>query len=87
VTLAYFGLTAATFAPLQNVIPRMIENAASPSAKAIDLGIVTGLGALAAVVANPLAGHVSDRRASVDNRTGMVLVGIVSGAVFLAAGN
>lgn len=83
VTLAYFGLTAATFAPLQNVIPRMIENAASPSAKAIDLGIVTGLGALAAVVANPLAGHLSDRRASADNRTGMVLVGIVSGAVFL----
>jgi len=83
VTLAYFGLTAATFAPLQNVIPRMIENASSPSAKAIDLGLVTGLGALAAVVANPLAGHISDRRASVDNRTGMVLVGIVSGAVFL----
>jgi MFS family permease len=83
VTLAYFGLTAATFAPLQNVIPRMIENASSPSAKAIDLGIVTGLGALAAVVANPLAGHISDRRASVDNRTGMVLIGIVSGAVFL----
>ncbi len=83
VTLAYFGLTAATFAPLQNVIPRMIENAATPSAKAIDLGIVTGLGALAAVVANPLAGHFSDRRASVDNRSGMVLAGIISGAVFL----
>jgi MFS family permease len=83
VTFAYFGLTAATFAPLQNVIPRMIENAATPSAKAIDLGIVTGLGALAAVVANPAAGHVSDRRASVDNRTGMVLAGMVSGALFL----
>ncbi len=83
VTLAYFGLTGATFAPLQNVIPRMIENAASPSAKAIDLGLVTGLGALAAVVANPLAGHVSDRRASIDNRSGMVLAGIVSGGLFL----
>jgi len=83
VTLAYFGLTGATFAPLQNVIPRMIENAASPSAKAIDLGVVTGLGALAAVVANPAAGHVSDRRAGIDNRTGMVLAGIVSGALFL----
>jgi MFS family permease len=83
VALAYFGLTAATFAPLQNVIPRMIENATSPSAKAIDLGIVTGLGALAAVVANPLAGHVSDRRASADNRSGTVLAGIVSGALFL----
>lgn len=83
VTLAYFGLTAATFAPLQNVIPRMIENASTPSAKAIDLGIVTGLGALAAVVANPLAGHISDRRASTDNRAGTVLIGIISGAVFL----
>jgi MFS family permease len=83
VTLAYFGLTAATFAPLQNVIPRMIENASGPSAKAIDLGIVTGLGALAAVVANPLAGYISDRRASIDNRSGMVLIGIISGAVFL----
>jgi MFS family permease len=83
VTLAYFGLTGATFAPLQNVIPRMIENASTPSAKAIDLGIVTGLGALAAVVANPLAGHVSDRRASIDNRAGTVLVGMVTGGLFL----
>lgn len=83
VTLAYFGLTAATFAPLQNVIPRMIENAAVPSAKAIDLGIATGLGALAAAVANPLAGHISDRRADIDNRSGMVVIGMISGAVFL----
>jgi MFS family permease len=83
VALAYFGLTGATFAPLENVIPRMIENASGPSAKAIDLGIVTGLGALAAVVANPLAGHISDRRASIDNRSGMVVIGIISGAMFL----
>src|SRR6202035_773112 len=79
--LANFGTNVALIAPIQNVLPRMIESAAGPADKAIGLGLVTGLGACAALVLNPLAGHYSDRWVSADNRAAMILIGLVTGGV------
>lgn len=81
--LAYFGSSVALAAPLQNVLPRLVETATGSVGKAAGLGLVTGLGALAALLANPLAGHVSDRRLTRDNRCGAILTGLLAGAVAL----
>jgi len=77
--LANFGTNVALIAPIQNILPRMIESASGPADKAIGLGLVTGLGAFAALVFNPLAGHYSDRWVSSDNRTMMLVIGLVTG--------
>jgi MFS family permease len=79
--LANFGTNVALIAPIQNVLPRMIESAAGPADKAVGLGLVTGLGAFAALVFNPLAGHYSDRWVSADNRAAMIFIGLVTGGV------
>ena len=79
--LANFGSNVALIAPIQNILPRMIESAAGPADKAIGLGLVTGLGALAALVFNPLAGHYSDRWVSADNRAVMIVIGLVTGGI------
>jgi len=81
--LAYFGSSVALFAPVQNVLPRLIEDTAGTAHKAEFLGLVTGVGAVAAMVSNPLAGHFSDRRVAADNRSLMVAIGLVTGAVSL----
>ena len=59
--LAYFGTSVALFAPVENVLPRLIESSAGTAHKAVYLGLVTGLGAIAALIFNPLAGYFSDR--------------------------
>jgi MFS family permease len=82
--LAYFGTSVALLAPVQNVLPRLIESAAGAPHKAVYLGLVTGLGAVAALVCNPLSGYFSDRWVSVDNRSTIVAVGLVTGALSLA---
>ena len=79
--LANFGTNVALIAPIQNILPRMIESAAGSADKALGLGLVTGLGAFAALVVNPLAGHYSDRWVSADNRTVTILIGLVTGGV------
>lgn len=79
--LANFGSNVALIAPIQNLLPRMIEQAAGSSGKALGLGIVTGIGALAALVSNPVAGHFSDRWLRADNRAYTVLVGLVVGTL------
>ena len=79
--LANFGTNVALIAPIQNILPRMVESAAGSADKALGLGLVTGLGAFAALVVNPLAGHYSDRWVSADNRTVTVLIGLVTGGV------
>src|SRR5690242_14591322 len=48
------------FTPIQQLLPEQIQ-AIDPAHKETMLGWVTGLGALAAVVINPLAGALSDR--------------------------
>jgi MFS family permease len=79
--LANFGSNVALIAPIQNLLPRMIEQAAGSSGKALGLGIVTGIGALAALVFNPVAGHFSDRWRRTDNRAYTVLFGLVAGTL------
>lgn len=79
--LANFGSNVALIAPIQNLLPRMIEQAAGSSGKALGLGIVTGIGALAALVFNPVAGHFSDRWRGTDNRAYTVLFGLVAGTL------
>src|SRR5215469_766526 len=48
------------FTPIQQLLPEQVQ-AIDPAHKEAMLGWVTGAGALAAVVANPLAGALSDR--------------------------
>jgi MFS family permease len=60
--LANLGVWMAFFTPIQVLLPNQVE-AISPAHKEQMLGWVTGLGALAAVLANPLAGALSDRTA------------------------
>ena len=77
--LANFGTNVALIAPIQNVLPRMVETATGAGGKALALGLVTGIGAFAALVANPVAGHYSDRWVSADNRSVTIFVGMVTG--------
>jgi len=79
--LANFGSNVALIAPIQNLLPRMIEQATGSSGKALGLGIVTGIGALAALVFNPVAGHFSDRWRRTDNRAYTVLFGLAAGTL------
>jgi len=60
--VANLGVWMAFFTPIQVLRPRQVL-AIAPDSKEAMLGWVTGLGALAAVVANPLAGALSDRTA------------------------
>jgi MFS family permease len=57
---ANLGVWMAFFTPIQILLPQQIESI-TPNDKEAMLGVVTGLGALAAVLANPLAGALSDR--------------------------
>ncbi|MEU7921308.1 MFS transporter [Micromonospora zamorensis] len=57
---ANLGVWMAFFTPIQVLLPQQIEQIA-PGDKENMLAVVTGLGALAAVLANPLAGALSDR--------------------------
>ncbi|MEH1011738.1 MFS transporter [Micromonospora sp. CPCC 206060] len=57
---ANLGVWMAFFTPIQILLPQQVGLIA-PADKEEMLAIVTGLGALAAVIANPLAGAFSDR--------------------------
>ena len=57
---ANLGLWMALYTPLQVLLPEQIEDL-GVGHKEIWLGIVTGIGAIVAVVVNPLAGALSDR--------------------------
>jgi len=57
---ANLGLWMALYTPLQVLLPEQIQDL-GVGHKEIWLGIVTGIGAIIAVVVNPLAGALSDR--------------------------
>ncbi|GIF20962.1 MFS family permease [Actinoplanes tereljensis] len=57
---ANLGLWMAYYTPLQVLLPEQIEDLGIAH-KELWLGIVTGIGAIVAVVVNPLAGALSDR--------------------------
>jgi MFS family permease len=89
--LANLGVWMAFFTPIQVLLPQQIE-AIDPTRKEAMLGWVTGLGALAAVIANPLAGALSDRtsprlgRPAGGRRLGRRHVWTLGGAVLGAGG-
>ncbi|OLB74118.1 MAG: MFS transporter [Actinobacteria bacterium 13_2_20CM_2_71_6] len=58
--LANLGVWMGFFTPIQVLLPEQVK-AIDPAHKETMLGWVTGLGAAAAVVVNPLAGALSDR--------------------------
>jgi MFS family permease len=76
--LANLGVFMAFFTPIQVLLPDQIK-AIDPAHKVTMLGLVTGLGAAAAVVVNPLAGALSDRTAW---RRGRRHVWTLAGALF-----
>jgi MFS family permease len=57
---ANLGLWMAFYTPLQVLLPEQIEDL-GVAHKELWLGVVTGVGAIVAVVVNPLAGALSDR--------------------------
>ncbi|SCG61490.1 Major Facilitator Superfamily protein [Micromonospora inositola] len=79
---ANLGVWMAFFTPIQVLLPQQIERIA-PGDKEAMLAVVTGLGALAAVLANPLAGALSDRTVIrvASRRLGRRHVWTASGAV------
>ncbi|GIF26080.1 MFS family permease [Actinoplanes tereljensis] len=81
-SLANLGLWMGYFGPLQVLLPNQIEDI-TPDSKTTALGIVTGLGALVAVIVGPVAGALSDATTA---RTGRRHTWIVAGALIGAAG-
>ncbi|GIM90649.1 MFS transporter [Paractinoplanes toevensis] len=81
-SLANLGLWMGYFGPLQVLLPNQIEDI-TPDDKTTALGIVTGLGALVAVIVGPVAGALSDATTA---RTGRRHTWIVAGALIGAAG-
>ncbi len=59
-SLASLGLWSAFFTPIQVLLPEQLD-AIDAASKIPNLSLVTGAGALVAVVANPLIGALSDR--------------------------
>ena len=59
-SVASLGMWMASLTPVQILLPLQLQ-AADPRHKIAALGIVTGLGAVAACIATPLAGALSDR--------------------------
>lgn len=58
--LASLGMWMAALTPIQILLPEQLQ-AISPHAKIFWLGLVTALGAAAAIIATPLVGTLSDR--------------------------
>jgi MFS family permease len=61
IALANLGLYLAYFGPLEVLLPDQVQAIAGPAGKIAALGWVTGVGAGAALIANPVAGALSDR--------------------------
>ncbi|MGW4163618.1 MFS transporter [Streptomyces sp. NPDC004788] len=83
-SLATLAVFMAFMTPIQILLPLQLEHI-DPHAKNAALSLVTGLGALVAVVANPLAGAWSDRTTSrFGRRRPWILGGALAGAAGLA---
>ena len=85
VFLANFAIVLAFFTPIQNLLPRLAEQA-DPTSKEAALAWITGAGAAASIIFNPLAGALSDRTTSrLGRRKPWVLYGSIAGALGIAA--
>jgi MFS family permease len=76
--LANLAVWMGFFTPIQLLLPEQLEDVAGDEGKVGALGLVTGVGALVAVLATPLAGALSDRTTS---RYGRRLPWLVGGTV------
>ena len=64
IALANVGLYLAYLGPISVLLPNQVQAIAGPAHKVAVLGWVTGVGAAVALIANPVAGALSDRTAS-----------------------
>ena len=76
--LANLAVWMGFFTPIQLLLPEQLEDVAGDAGKVGALGLVTGVGALVAVLATPLAGALSDRTTS---RFGRRLPWLVGGTL------
>ena len=76
--LANLAVWMGFFTPIQLLLPEQLEDVAGDEGKVGALGLVTGVGALVAVVATPLAGALSDHTTS---RFGRRLPWLVGGTL------
>lgn len=88
--LAMIGVYAGWFGPIQILLPGQAEQfeTAGYGGKETILAVCTGVGAAISMIANPLWGFVSDRRAATAGRRGIVIAGTgvaVAGLLVLAA--
>ena len=81
-SLANLGLWMGYFGPLQVLLPNQVEDLAG-AGKTTALGIITGAGALVAVLVGPIAGALSDATTA---RTGRRHTWIAAGALLGCAG-
>lgn len=91
VSIANLAIWVAFFTPLQNLLPRLSEQVAGDG-KETALAIISGVGAFVAIIANPLAGALSDRTTSRFGRRrpwalGGALIGALAIAVLPFAGS
>ncbi len=85
IALANLGLSLAYLAPLGVLLPNQVQAIAGSVHKVAALGLVTGLGAVVAMIANPVAGALSDRSTSrFGRRRWWTLGGALAGAAALA---
>jgi MFS family permease len=85
ISLANLGLYLGYCGPLQVLLPNQVEDIAGSAHKVAELGWVTGIGAAAAMIAQPVAGALSDRTVSrFGRRHPWTLGGAVAAAAALA---
>jgi MFS family permease len=84
IALANLGLYLAYLGPISVLLPNQVQAIAGPAHKVAVLGWVTGIGAAVAMVANPLAGALSDRTVSrFGRRRPWIAGGALAGAAAL----
>src|SRR6516162_875906 len=85
IALANLGLYLAYLGPIAVLLPNQVQAIAGPAHKVVVLGWVTGIGAAVAMVANPVAGALSDRTTSrFGRRRPWIVCGALAGAAALA---
>ena len=86
VALANLGIWFALFAHIANLLPRQVASISGGQSKISALGAVIAIGALVALLINPIVGTLSDRTVSrIGRRRPWVLGGILLGVLSLIA--
>jgi MFS family permease len=84
IALANLGLYLGYYGPLEVLLPNQVQAIAGSAHKVAVLGLVTGIGAAMAMIANPVAGALSDRTAGpFGRRHPWTVCGALAGAAAL----